>query len=376
MISVSVLQARGGGVTRGARNGRRRGEGTKPFHRDPRQAFGAIDLGTNNCRLLIARPKAGGGFHVIEAFSRIVRLGEGLGVSGRLSEAAMSRTLAALAICSRKLRRRGVTQVRAVATEACRRAENCALFVDRVARETGIDLEVISNREEVGLAADGCVPLLDPNMPDALIFDIGGGSTEISWLKVARPALGAGPGPLVQVADWCSFPFGVVSYTERFGCQDVVPETFEAMVSEVASAAASFEDRVGLGELVGRQQVQLLGTSGTVTTLTGVHLKLPRYDRARVDGYHLNLDTMQRISRSIRAMSYDERKDHGCIGPERADLVIAGCAILEGLCRIWPAARLRVADRGLREGILLLLMQQAAARPAPQRRRRRARSLS
>jgi len=339
-------------------------------------AFGAIDLGTNNCRLLIARPR-GRGFQVIDAFSRIVRLGEGLQETGRLSEAAMDRTLEALAVCANRLRRRGVAGVRAVATEACRRAANCDDFVRRVQAETGIRLEVISNREEVGLAADGCVPLLNAAVPNALIFDIGGGSTEISWLRVA-PGEGSddsgsrrydrGPKrvPRADVADWCSLPFGVVNFAERFDCRDVRPETYEAMVAEVAQQAGGFEAKASLGPLVERQALQLLGTSGTVTTLTGVYLRLPRYDRARVDGYHMEMETVRRISQTILDMSFEDRKRHACIGPDRADLVIAGCAILEGLCRIWPAQRLRVADRGLREGILRLLMTEAGVwhRPA------------
>jgi len=342
-------------VTRGARNGRRRGAGAKPSHRDPRLAFGAIDLGTNNCRLLIARPKAGGGFHVIEAFSRIVRLGEGLGVSGRLSEAAMSRTVAALSICARKLRRRGVTQVRAVATEACRRAENGALFVARVTKETGIDLEVISNREEVDLAADGCVPLLDPNVPDALIFDIGGGSTELGWMRVPSGPSAAGRRVEPVPCGWHSIPIGVVTLTERYGGREVPAEAYRAMVAEVAAAVAPFEAEHNLGALVAEGRLQMLGMSGTVTTLCGVNQGLRRYDRARVDGCYMDFVTASRVSRRIAAMSYEDRAAVPCIGPARADPVIAGCAILEALCDSWPVGRMRVADRGLREGILFTL---------------------
>lgn len=354
-------------VTSGLQNVSSNGKGRVPRMRAG-QAYGAIDLGTNNCRLLIARPR-GKGFQVVDAFSRIVRLGEGLAESGQLSDAAMARTLEALEVCASRLRRRGVTQVRAVATEACRRASNCDSFVAQVYQDTGIRLEVISNREEVGLAADGCVPLLNAAVPHALIFDIGGGSTEISWLRVTpgeRRERGRKRVAHTQLADWCSMPFGVVNFAERYDCREVKPETYESMVAEVAQQAAVFEAQAELSALVADQAVQLLGTSGTVTTLTGVYLGLPRYDRARVDGYHMEMETVYRISRSILDMSFEERRNHACIGPDRADLVIAGCAILEGLCRVWPVQRLRVADRGLREGMLRLMMVDAGVWRRPQ----------
>ena len=334
---------------------------SRPAH----EAFGAIDLGSNNCRLLIAKPRGREGFRVVEAFSRIVRLGEGVHASGNLSEAAMDRSVKALAICAEKLRRRRVRRVRAVATEACRRARNGEAFVERVAAETGIELDIISYKEEVNLAADGCAPLLNPKVPNALIFDIGGGSTEISWIKLDR---NAGPkrrnGAALQLADWCSLPFGVVNISERYGGHEVSEADYEAIKAEIREAALQFERRSGLQTRIRDSQLQLLGTSGTVTTLTGVHLALPRYQRALVDGYRLSFDTVRRICAKITAMSYEERRAEGCIGSERADLVIAGCAVLEALCEIWPTGSLRVADRGLREGILLLLMREARANDA------------
>ena len=320
-----------------------------------RDIYAAIDLGTNNCRLLVARP-ANDGFRVIDAFSRIVRLGEGLGGSGRLSEAAMARTVEALGICAAKMRRRRVTWLRAVATEACRRAANCDAFLDRVARETGIDLEIISNNEEANLAIYGCAPLLDRKVPHALVFDIGGGSTELGCMRVP-PAGRPGGRPAEPVpCGWYSIPIGVVTLTERYGGREVAPEAYEAMIAEVGAALAPFEAKHNLGALVADGRLQMLGTSGTVTTLCGVYQRLPRYDRSRVDGCYLELETAREISRRIAAMSYEERAADPCIGPQRADLVIAGCAILEALCGIWPVGRLRVADRGLREGILVTLI--------------------
>ncbi|MDX1711201.1 MAG: Ppx/GppA phosphatase family protein, partial [Rhodovibrionaceae bacterium] len=320
--------------------------------------YAAVDLGTNNCRLLVAQP-TDDGFRVIDAFSRIVRLGEGLSRNGRLSESAMKRTVDALRICASKTRRRHVTRMRAVATEACRRAENCTQFLHRVYAETGIQLEIISSNEEARLALHGCAQLLDPTIRHALVFDIGGGSTELSWLEIPMAAEGRGVDEKsrllaeeARLIAWHSVPKGVVTLAEHYGGHSVTPEVYEAMVEEMHAAIQPFELEHGLRRALERGRIQMLGTSGTVTTLAGVHQDLPRYDRAAVDGCYMGFDTVREVSERIAAMSYDERAGHPCIGRERADLVVAGCAILEALCRTWPVGRLRVADRGLREGIL------------------------
>jgi len=311
--------------------------------------YAALDLGTNNCRLLVARPTRQG-FRVIDAFSRIVRLGEGMGASGEISEAAMARTIEALRICARKMRRRGVTRARHVATEACRRAVNCAAFLERVHRETGIDLEIINTAEEARLAVSGCRPLILPEARHALVFDIGGGSTELIWLDLTRPE---------AVAQTISVPIGVVTLAERHGGHEVSPETYAKMVAEVAERLRPFEAAHGVGELVAAGEVQMIGTSGTVTTLAGVDLALPRYDRNRVDGVWLDFERVRALCERLRATDYAGRVAHPCIGVERADLVIGGCAILEAICELWPVGRLRVADRGIREGILQALMRDA-----------------
>jgi exopolyphosphatase/guanosine-5'-triphosphate,3'-diphosphate pyrophosphatase len=312
----------------------------------------ALDLGTNNCRLLVARPR-GDTFRVVDAFSRIVRLGEGIGASGTLSPAAMDRTIEALKICAGKMRRHRVTHARTVATEACRRADNCEAFVARARRETGIAIEIISNHEEASLAFSGCAPLLSPKPAQALVFDIGGGSTEIGCLM-----LDASQPP--RLAAWHSIPLGVVTLAERHGAGRISPEVYEAMVVETQDRLAEFETTNGLGPAIAAGEVQMLGTSGTVTTLSGVHLDLPRYDRSRVDGSYLDFATIDRVSADLAAMAWDERAAIPCIGRERADLVVAGCAILAAICRLWPVGRLRVADRGVREGILFGLLAKAA----------------
>lgn len=329
--------------------------------RGDRELYAALDLGTNNCRLLVARP-ARDGFQVVDAFSRIVRLGEGLADSGRLSAPAMARTIEALKICAGKIRRRGVTRLRAVATEACRRAANCEDFLDAVRRATGIELEIISQNEEAALAICGCAPLIDPDIPDILLFDIGGGSTEICWLK-GEPAA-AGQAPALSLYAWLSVPIGVITLSERHdgprGGNDPAA-TYRAMEAEMAAAIAVFEARHQVSRTASRGPVQMLGTSGTVTTLAGVHKDLLRYDRAAVDGSYLDMATVRTISARISAMTAAERAAHPCIGPQRADLVVAGCAILSALCRLWPAERLRVADRGLREGMLYAMIHGVSA---------------
>ncbi len=314
----------------------------------PRRTYAALDLGTNNCRLLIARPAGEDGFVIVDAFSRIVRLGEGLTASGRLSDAAIERALGALSICADKLVKRGVHLSRAVATEACRRAENGREFVDRVYRETGIALDIIDPGEEARLAVQGCHALLESGDGPALIFDIGGGSTELVELL-------PGDGP-PQIADWISIPWGVVSLAESepqgVGDRDARVATYERMKGRVAEALGALDLPEG--------ELRLLGTSGTVTTLASVFLELPSYDRRAVDGLHVPVADMRRIGRDLAAMSLAERAKVACIGTERADLVVAGCAILEAILDLWPAPRVGVADRGIREGILRSLMAGAS----------------
>lgn len=310
-----------------------------------RPVFAALDLGTNNCRLLIARAAPGGGFRVIDAFSRIVRLGEGLSRNDRLSDLAMERTIAALRVCGSKIERRGVTSARAVATEACRRAKNCFEFVDAVERETGITIEIISSQEEGRLALAGCAPLLDCRLPYALVFDIGGGSTELMWLATER-------GRAPRILDQTSIQCGVIGLTEQFGGPEVTSGMYRRMVDAVADAIGPFEERNRIARRVGDGLVQMLGTSGTVTTLAGVHLGLCRYDRRAVDGSYLRIDHARTVIDHLVGLDFGGRSRHPCIGPDRADLVVAGCAVLEALCDCWPVDRLRIADRGLREGIL------------------------
>jgi exopolyphosphatase / guanosine-5'-triphosphate,3'-diphosphate pyrophosphatase len=323
--------------------------------------YGALDLGTNNCRLLIAKPSRRG-FLVIDAFSRIIRLGEGALSSGRLSDAAMSRTIEALKVCAEKMGRRAVTRSRLIATEACRIAANSNEFIERARAETGLSIEIVSQETEAKLAVSGCASLIDRNCDYTLVFDIGGGSSELIWLDLAqlgwpwRRTLHDRIDVQSCIAAWTSLPIGVVSLAERHGGRDVTPENYEAMVADVMKGIEAFEQQHRFGDRIANQRAHFLGTSGTVTTISGIHLKLPMYDRSRVDGAWLSARDVRTVSNELIAMTYAERVAQPCIGHERADLVLAGCAILEALLRIWPCQRLRVADRGLREGILATLM--------------------
>jgi exopolyphosphatase/guanosine-5'-triphosphate,3'-diphosphate pyrophosphatase len=339
--------------------------GERSDRRGPVGAYAALDLGTNNCRLLVARP-VWGGFRVVDAFSRIVRLGEGLTASGRLAADAMDRTIEALKVCGDKIAARDVVRSRLIATEACRAAGNVELFRTRVEAETGLRLEIIDRETEARLAATGCAPLIDPDSDGVLLFDIGGGSSELAWVD---PHRGGAHGPPPRIHAWMSLPVGVVSLAERYGGIVVGPAVFDAMVAEVSRLLQEFPGREALAHLAPR--LHLLGTSGTVTTLAGVHLGLPRYERRRVDGVWLSNAEISAVVAQLCAMSYDDRVATPCIGRERADLVLAGCAILEAIRRAFPCPRLRVADRGLREGILIELMREDDVwRSLPHRRSR------
>jgi exopolyphosphatase/guanosine-5'-triphosphate,3'-diphosphate pyrophosphatase len=319
-----------------------------PWRREVhRHTYGAIDLGTNNCRLLIARPNDGS-FTVIDAFSRIVRLGEGLSQTGRLTGEAMDRAVGALAVCADKLRRRNVSLSRSVATEACRRAANGREFAERVRGETGIALDIIEPAEEARLAVLGCHKLLEPGDGPGLIFDIGGGSTELVLVEQADG--------IPRIHSWWSAPWGVVSLTESEGREALEgPDRIKAYKRMRERARRAFANFAAMLPEK-KEGIRLLGTSGTVTTLASVHLALPSYDRRAVDGLHVPIEAMQKISGMIAGMDYEARSSLPCIGTERADLVVAGCAILEAIIEIWPATNLGIADRGIREGILRSLM--------------------
>lgn len=312
--------------------------------------YAALDLGTNNCRLLIACPTHDG-FRVVDSFSRIIRLGEGVSATGCISEAAIERAIAALSICRDKINLRKARRLRLIATEACRAASNAEGFRSRVAVETGIELEVIDRETEAGLAVLGCSPLVDPKGRGAILFDIGGGSTEL--VRIERDPQNPEP----RIKAWMSIPLGVVTLAEQFGGRDVTPEIYAVMEQEVANHVAPFAEAHGRD----LTDMHLLGTSGTVTTLAGIHLNLVRYDRRRIDSIWMHDSDITATINKLLRMSYEDRANNSCISIERADLVLAGCAILDAIRHAFPLPRLRVADRGLREGMLVEMMREDGA---------------
>lgn len=341
----------------------------------PDGVYGALDLGTNNCRLLLARPSRRG-FRVIDAFSRIIRLGEGMAQTGQLSEPAMTRTLEALKVCAAKLGRANVRRSRLVATEACRIAKNGDEFLQRVRDKVGLEIEILTPELEARLAVSGCAALIDASCDYVLVFDIGGGSSELILLDLTRRGrqrdrrfAGRLDAQNCMVA-WTSLPVGVVTLAERFGGREVTADAYEAMVASAGQFLVNFEQKHNVAARLAGRRIHMLGTSGTVTTVAGIQLGLPRYDRNRVDGCWLDVSDVRDVTADLLGRNYEQRVAEPCIGRDRADLVLAGCAILEAILRMWPCERLRVADRGLREGILTTLMVEDGVL-APLRRRRR-----
>nr|WP_247750093.1 Ppx/GppA phosphatase family protein [Rhizobium sp. 16-449-1b] len=343
-------EARGENDNRVQRHHQERGERPASAHPWPDELYAALDLGTNNCRLLIAQPTRPGQFRVVDAFSRIVRLGEGLAASGRLSDDAMDRAVDALRVCAGKLKNREIRRMRLIATEACRQASNGEEFLQRVVAETGLELEIIDRETEARLAVSGCSSLVGRETRSVVLFDIGGGSSEIAVIRIGDSRFSRLAN---HITHWTSLPVGVVTLSERHGGRDVTPDVFEGMVLEVEGMLSGFDCPVIDGDL---GDFHLIGTSGTVTTLAGVHLDLPRYDRRKVDGIWLSDDEVSAMQAKLLSWDFASRAANPCIGPDRADLVLAGCAILEAIRRRWPSPRMRVADRGLREGLLTDMM--------------------
>ena len=324
--------------------------------------FAALDLGSNNCRLLIATPAARG-FRIVDSYSRIVRLGEGMSASGCLGDAAMERAILALSVCAEKIARHKPKKVRAVATQACRSASNGAEFVKRAFARTGIRLDIIPPAEEAQLAVAGCLDLLDFSMKAALVLDVGGGSTELSWIDLTRPRVEPGYRRLghsqLPIGAWTSIPIGVVSLAEQFSqkaaCQ---PAGYRVMVDFVKTLIARFEGAEAFRPVFVSGCAHMVGTSGAITSLAGLHLDLPRYERFRVDGLWMTRAECEGVTDRLASLTVPQRAALACIGPDRADLVLAGAAILQAVQELWPCDRVRVADRGLREGLLLSLMSE------------------
>lgn len=325
-------------------------------------SIAAIDLGTNSCRLLIAQIE-GRGFRVVDSYSKVVRLGESIQKTNHLTETAIQRTIQALHACQNKIRHHNVQKLRAVATEACRRAGNRDEFLERVLKATGIALEIIAPEEEARLSLSGCSGILNPRIPYSISFDIGGGSTEILWLKVLEPRrFYRRPIPIIHVIDYISLPYGVVTLSEQH--HDVTYESsiYQKIRDDTSKRLKEFSAHHNIECHIQKNQVQMIGSSGTVTTLAAINLNLKRYDRQRIDGLFMNISDIRNTSQNILDMTPPQRIHHPCIGVQRADLLLMGAAILDGICDTWPLKRLRIADRGVREGILMRLVKELSPR--------------
>lgn len=330
--------------------------------------YAALDLGTNSCRMLVARPK-GAQFEVIDSFSKSVQLGSGLEASGRLSRGSIARTVQAMRICQKKLRRHKVTRMRLIATEACRRATNGPELISRVRRETGLKLEIIPAQEEARLAVISCAPLMSKKTEQLLVVDIGGGSTELVWLDVShlrkrerKQAImqvrqgfdrGKTPETHARVVDWISVPLGVATLRDQFMDVDDDAARFALMSWFFEEKLADFSPYIGDHDRAG---FQIIGTSGTVTTVAASHLNLRRYDRNKVDGLQMSSDEIDAVIQDYLSLGPEGRRSDPRIGKDRQALIMSGAAILQALLRIWPTDKLSVADRGLREGLLYALM--------------------
>lgn len=369
-LSETAQATNGSGTGSSGRQHRspRRTNSAKRPHANRRNSplYAALDLGTNNCRLLIVRREERG-FRVVDGFTRIVRLGEGLSKTGLLNDAAMDRTYDALAQCAAKLAHHAPKKYRLIATQACREAANADEFLARVKRNTGMDVEIIDQKTEARLAVTGCSDLVEKSTMGALLFDIGGGSSELAWLdfRGGRPKQNGKMATAIR--SWQSLPFGVVTIAEKFGGADVSPEKFEEMVAYVAAQLRHFRGSHKLKQMIKEHPVHLIGTSGTVTTLAGLHLGLERYERSKVDGLWMSSEQLTDTMRVLQAMPYDRRMANPCIGKDRAGLIIPGCAIFEAIRREWPTKMVRIADRGLREGILISLIEADRAKSTNKR---------
>ena len=352
---------------RSSRSASRRNTAGSRSARKAIPVYAALDLGTNNCRLLVAETVQHETYpyfslDIRDSFSRIVRLGEGVAETGKLSDAAMDRTIEALKLCAKKLERYPVSHARFVATEACRRATNSKEFVKRARRETGIQIEVISAEEEATLAFRGCASLLRPQPEHALVFDIGGGSTEFVWVKMLPLHEGERAAIMPhEVLSWFSLPHGVMNLSEKFGGSNFTEVYFEEMVEYLMKQLGQFEAAPAIIEAIENNSLQLLSTSGTVTTLAAIYMGLPKYERAKVDGTALSVSHVRQAIEAILEMRASERFNHPCIGSDRSDYILSGCAIFEAIARLWPEKQIRIADRGVREGIIMTLLAEATA---------------
>lgn len=312
----------------------------------------AIDLGTRNCRLIIAKHH-GGQIEIVDLFSRFVCLGEGVAQSRRLGRKAMERTITVLKQCAKRLSHYPNVVFSGVTTDAVRRAENAQSFLRRVARETGLKLEMIDEKEEAYYEVLGCARVLDMRKKRHIIFDIGGGSSEIILCSLDQEKR-------VRIDEMLSLPYGVVNLYESV--DKLTFTSYTSIVEEVQNLCRRFLV-AHLGDLASQDvsAFQVIGTSGTTTTVAAMHHNLKMYDRERVDGTSLCFEDVQKVIHYVQSLSPAERRSNAFCGHVEDDLVLTGFAILEGILRAVPCMYFTVTDAGVRDGLIRTLAYGADA---------------
>lgn len=296
----------------------------------------AVDLGTNTVRLLVVEAE-GREWRPLHQSQRVTRLGEGQAETGRLLEAPMQRTVDTVSEFIAAARGLGASEIRVVATSAVREAPNRAELLALLRAATGLDASVVSGEEEARLTLQGVAAGLPQLGGSFVLFDIGGGSTELVLGEDGR--LGA----------VVSLQLGVVRLAERYGDAGPVDwARFALMRGEIDGRLA----REIPARIIEARAPALVGTAGTVTTLAALDLGLPAYDASRVQGHTLARGAVERLLNRLGALAVAERARLPCLEPGRADVIIPGIAICLAVMDRLGYGSLVVSDRGLREGIL------------------------
>ena len=296
--------------------------------------FAAIDLGSTNCRLVIVdiiEDK----YKIICSFSEILNLGRNLSFSNEFNDEIIEKTIEIFKIISQKLKYYNVLSYRCVATEACRQSINSDELVKRIHERTNIEIEIIPSKEEARLCLKSClnhnVNLNDFN----LVFDIGGGSTEIIIFDSIYSN---------KDFDFLSIPIGVINFSEKVSLFKT-----EKVLGQLEKQMMFFSKK----KKIHNEPISIIGSCGTVTTLCAIHLKLNYYQKSLVDNTLLEIEDLKQTCNFVKRLSSEEKEKHPCIGPQRINLLDNGILILEKILESWPVKRILVSDRGLREGIIL-----------------------
>lgn len=313
--------------------------------RDAKKYFAAIDLGSRNCRTIVGCQSKAGAFEYIETYSKSVSLADGVAASKKLSRKSMDRTIEALAFCSKVLSRYAGLTYLAVATDAMRRAENASVFIKRVKRELGLIISIITPQEEAYYAALGCIEVLSLETEIFVVFDIGGGSSEIALCRQKSDKD-------IELIDSLSIPYGVINLLESK--DHLTFSGYSNLVQKISDLSRDFLNQYAT-TLDFVNNFQCIGTSGTTTTVAALNMNLRFYDREKINDSILQFSEILKTVHYVQSLSEDERKLHPYISQSNEDLVLGGLTILEGIVRGLPASTITVTDRGVRDGVVYAL---------------------